>query len=128
MDDRPRRPRLTRTRRVILLAGGGLLLGLAVVTLFPTFPRPVSLEVVVADPPPSGLRVRSVTTVGDEVVAEAEELAPGGHGPARLRYSLWLRPEPHSIEVRGRGCAAVVRRFTPGDVDRVVVLYRCAGE
>jgi len=124
MSNNPAKPRLTTTRRGILLAGGAVLIGLGVYTMAGAVPRRVSVDVVVAGAPEAGLEVRTVVTSEGEIVAEASEEVTGGERTT-LRYPLWLRQTEHRVEVRGRSCVAVERRFTPGEVDRVVVPYRC---
>ena len=101
-----------------------MLIGLAVYTLVGAVPRRVTVDVVVSDVPAAGLEVRTVVTSEAEVLAEAVEDVEGGVR-STLRYPLWLAPTEHRVEVRGRGCAPVDRRFIPGGVDRVVVPYRC---
>ena len=119
------KPRLTRVRKLLLLAGAVVALGLTAMALGPAVPRPVTLDVVVTDPPDRGLRVRAVVTAEGQVEAELEEVVRG-RGRVTLRQRLWLRPVRHRVEVRGRGCSGVERQFVPGEVERVVVPYACA--
>jgi len=119
---------MSRIRRIILLAGLGLLVGLLIVTGLGAIPRPVDINVIFDDSTILGREVRTTLTSEEEIVADASERVPTAEGSANLRYRLWLAPQPHRIEVTVRGCPSLTRTFDPRDVDDLILTFRCDSE
>lgn len=120
--------RLSRIRRIILLAAIGVLVGLLVVTGVGAVPRPVDIDIILSGSSIARPEVRTTITADDEVVADASERISSTGGSASLSYNFWLAPQPHRIEVVVIGCPNETRTFDPRETDELNIVVRCESE